>query len=979
MNLKITNPLSFIFLFLVFSQKLNSQIINTIAGGAPILNGVPALSCPIAFPIGLSVDRNGNVFFVEYGQNIVRKIGVNGLITTKAGNGNEGYSGDGGNALLASFNFPEQTASDQLGNLYISDTYNNVIRKISTSGIITTYAGTGAYGFSGDGGPATQAQFYGISDFAVDPTGNIVVCDLDNKRIRKISNTGIVTTIAGNGGTGNTGDNGLAINAEIGYPNRLTIDNLGNIYFSNEESYVRKIDVNGIITTVAGNGNYGDGGDGGQALNAEFGEIASLMVHNNELYLLDFQFSKVRKINSSGIINTVIGGNGQGFSGDGGPAVNAQFNALFDMAIDQQGNMYLADAYNNRIRKVNLIGVVNTVAGTNPNNNVSSTSIQTPTPDNLMLDQGKALYYFEEGTCLFRKINFDDDKIINTAGTGIPGNTGNGTPANIAGIDFLSGITKDANGNIYLANDNKIRKINQNGIINHYAGNFYGSSPDGTHLDSLNFDFIWDIKTDNQNNLLVSEYGKLRKINLSTGIISTVAGNGSQGYSGDGSDALNAEIHAENIAIAKNGDIFICDGYRHNIRKIDHQTNIITTIAGNGNQGYTGDGGLSVNSQLNSPSEIALDTLGNLFIADTDNNAIRKINLQSGIISTIAGNGTAGFYGDGGPAAYAKLSGPTGLAVDPSGNNIYISDQKNSRIRCISNLAIPEICMVTVDSTSQHNIIYWDKSSYYNVDSFFIYRETNSNPSVYTKIGSVSNDSLSLYMDTARSVNVVNGNPNVTTYRYKLRYQDKIGNFSFNSNFHNSIYVNNTGSFFSWNNYEIQNNGNPASYYQLMRDNYANGNWEVVGTTAGNQTNLNDPNYSTFENTALWRVETVWNINCAPTLREANPNSIATQVVKSKSNIRNNRMVGLNNILKDEFIHVYPNPAKDFLKIDLTIFDLISNNLEIELINTLGQLISKQKITSKNTEINLDNITSGLYILKLNSNNKIKTIKFIVE
>jgi hypothetical protein len=344
-------------------------------------------------------------------------------------------------------------------------------------------------------------------------------------------------------------------------------------------------------------------------------------------------------------------------------------------------------------------------------------------------------------------------------------------------------------------------------------------------------------------------------------------------------------------------------------------------------------------------------------VSDYGNNVVRKIS-SGGIITTIGGMNSGGFSGDGGPATSAQMLGPSGIISNPSGTAIFFTDQLNSRIRSISNVPTPDICMVTVDSLSQNNIIIWDKTSYLTADSFIVYRETNSSPSIYSRIASISKDSLSQYIDTVRSSYAVNGDPNITTYRYKLQLRDIFGNYSFMSNYHNSIYVNNSGSNFSWNSYVIENNANPVSYYRLLRDDFNNGNWSVVGTTAGTQTNLNDPNFNAFQNTANWRVETVWGINCTPTMRMSNPSNTQTTVVKSKSNISNNRQVNISTFNKSN-VSIYPVPASDVITIQapvriekVHVFDLLGNKvLEAE-----GQ---------QRTTLDVSGLPAGYYEVRL--------------
>ena len=217
----------------------------------------------------MAVDASGNLYIADTGNNRIRKVSATGIITTVAGNGSAGYSGDGGPATSAQLDGPEGVAVDGSGNLYIADTCNNRIRKVSATGIITTVAGNGSAGYSGDGGPATSAQLSLPAGVAVDGSGNLYIADSGNNRIRKVSATGIITTVAGNGSPGYSGDGGPATSAQLNQPAGVAVDASGNLYIADSSNNrIRKVSATGIITTVAGNGFDGYSGDGGPATSA---------------------------------------------------------------------------------------------------------------------------------------------------------------------------------------------------------------------------------------------------------------------------------------------------------------------------------------------------------------------------------------------------------------------------------------------------------------------------------------------------------------------------------------------------------------------------------------------------------------------------------------------------------------------------------------------------------------------------------------
>ena len=289
-----------------------------------------------------------------------------GTINTFAGTGNRGYSGDGGLATLAQLGTPAGVAADALGNVYIVDADNHVVRKVDSNGIITTVAGTGGKNFSGDGGPATAALLNAPNDVAVDGYGNLYIADLGNHRIRKVNQSGLITTIAGNGSDQFSGDGGPAIAAGLNFPHGIAVDTAGNLYIASPyNARVRKVDTNGIITTVAGTGNDGYAGDGGPAIAAQLRHPVDVDVASNgNLYIADAENHRIRKVDPSGMITTIAGTGNSGYAGDGGPALNAQINLPHGITVDSSNNVYIGDRLNHRVRKIDANGIITTLAGT---------------------------------------------------------------------------------------------------------------------------------------------------------------------------------------------------------------------------------------------------------------------------------------------------------------------------------------------------------------------------------------------------------------------------------------------------------------------------------------------------------------------------------------------------------------------------------------------------------------------------------------
>ena len=355
-----TGPLS--YQWQLNGTNLPNGIITTVAGNGTngySGDGGVATNAELNYPFGVAMDTTGNLFIADDGNERIRKVGPNGIITTVAGNGTNGYSGDGGAATNAKLNYPSGVAVDAIGNLFIADYGNNRIRKVGINGIITTVAGNGAGGYSGDGGVATNAKLNYPFDVAVDTTGNLFIADNDNERIRKVGTNGIITTVAGNGAGGYSGDGGAATNAKLNSPFGVAVDTTGNLFIADRYNQcIRKVGTNGIINTVAGNG-YGAGtyygnysGDGGAATNAELNDPSGVAVDTTgNLFIADEGNNRIRKVGTNGIIATVAGNGTSGYYGDGGAATNAELNYPIDVAVDTTGNLFIVDAFNNRIRK----------------------------------------------------------------------------------------------------------------------------------------------------------------------------------------------------------------------------------------------------------------------------------------------------------------------------------------------------------------------------------------------------------------------------------------------------------------------------------------------------------------------------------------------------------------------------------------------------------------------------------------------------
>ena len=687
-----------------------SGIITTVAGGGHPPKNIPAISADIQAQ-SVDIDSAGDLYIA--GEYRVFKVDGDGIISTIAGTGRipgrgtSGYNGDGIPAIEADLSNPSAVAVDSDGNVYIADRDNGRIRKVDSAGIITSVAGGGSLSFDDEGDLAVNGRLGHPADIAFNENGDLYIADSDYHRIRKIDTNGIITTVIGNCTSAScpgsfSGDGGLASAAGLNFPSGIAFDASGNLYIADTgNNRVRKVDGNGIITTVAGNGLAGFSGDGSEATSAELSSPSAVAVDAaGNLYINDgvagsyyfpnYGNHRVRKVDASGIITTIVGNGVAGFSGDGEAAINALLNYPSGLAFDGDGNLFIADRGNNRIRMVGADEKIVTVVGNGWNGVIgdgnSAILAMLDSPSGLAIDAAENLFISDTQNNRIRKV--DADGIITTfAGIGDDpalSGTGDGEPASGAQIYSPEGIAVDAGGNLYIA-DGTIRKVDAAGIITTVAGNGAmgpGYSGDGGPATSAQLSDPHGVAVDAVGNMYISDTGNnsIRKVNTN-GIITTVVGNGTS-YVG----VLN---HPLGITVDADGNLYIADTYNNVVRRLS-PTGILTTVAGNGSASFSGDGGLAIKAGLDAPSAVVVDSAGNLYILDAYNQRVRRV--INRYISTIAGNGMwnntyeyGTFSGDGGAATSAGLSFPKeqfslGLAVDFDGN-VYIADNGNNRVR----------------------------------------------------------------------------------------------------------------------------------------------------------------------------------------------------------------------------------------------------------------------------------------------------------
>jgi uncharacterized protein (TIGR03437 family) len=640
----------FFGIFLAAAAWSQSYVISTVAGSGAPVTPVAATQASIGDPARVAADSAGNVYFGSL--HSVFKVDPSGTLTRVAGNGRPGYTGDGGPATDAQLLNPMGIAFDSSGALYVADRDANVVRKIRADGVITTIAGiegqlrspagvaVDAAGniFVSDSGNQRVARFTpdghfagslgdgflnGPEGIALDGSGNLYIADTFNGRIRKVATDGTLSVIAGTGQTGiYNGDNNPATSAALSLPTDVAVDASGNLYIADfGNSRIRTV-VAGIMRTVVGSTSGAPYADGQEAINARLNGPTGVAVDRaGNVYLVESGVGsgtglargdfRVYKVNTLGIIATLAGNGQPSYSGDDGSALRSQLNGATGVSVDGSGNLYITDAGNNRLRVVAPNGNISTVAGNGTpgfaGENVAPAASQLKASVGVATDVAGRIYIADTGNSRVRRVD-PGGNIVTVAGNGNASYFGDGLDARAASVNQPEGVAVDTTGNLYIADtlDNAVRKV----------------STDGT--------------------------------------ITTIAGFGSPAFSGDGGPATKAALnHPRGVAVDANGNVYIADTGNDRVRKVDF-LGTITTVA----------------DSLSGPRAVAVDRAGVLYISDTGHNQVLRGK------TVIAGSGVCCYSGDGDFATAARLNAPAGIAVDAAGN-VYVADSGNNAVRVL--------------------------------------------------------------------------------------------------------------------------------------------------------------------------------------------------------------------------------------------------------------------------------------------------------
>ena len=698
--------------------ELKQGEITTVAGGSTFIgDGGTAELAAVQGPSGFAIDPQGNLFFSDTDHQRIRRVdAITGIITTVAGTGvlpqNLGEAlGDGGPALEASLAFPRGLALDAAGNLYFAEEASHRVRMVKASdGTILTVAGGGSAGL-GDGDKASKARLNGPRAVVVAPDGRILIADTGNNRIRQVTppagedsspGDGTITTLAGGIGASEfscasdpeLGDGCDALNARLNAPSGLAWDEGDIIYIADSFNHrIRKID-NGKITTVfefSGSSAVSTVRTAttliGEPLNTPRGVSVDI---NGALLIADTGNHAIRRYDpQTGMIATVAGTGRKAFSGDGGAADQATLDSPHWVAADGAGNLFVADTGNGRIRRVEpRKQEISTYAGAGPDTNIGdgdeAIKATLNFPSAVAFAPDGDLFIADSGHHLVRRVHGSKSNCISTVvGTGGRGSCDEGDSAllgsgNSGTLRFPGGLDIDDEGNLFIADSGNqiVRRYDPQGMLVETGvaeSDIKLSFPQGIMFDSEQEElFITD--TANHRVLLADSMLSL----------SLFAGTGQRGAGQASGPAQAVMLNGPlGVGIGPQGDVYIADSFNNRILKVDRRSGTTPTVSIAAGEGTSdlGDNGPAILAQLDFPTGLAFDRAGNLFIADALHHRIRRVDAQTGVISTFAGS-DLGFKGDGGPASDAKLNFPSALRFGKDGS-LFIADRNNHRVRAI--------------------------------------------------------------------------------------------------------------------------------------------------------------------------------------------------------------------------------------------------------------------------------------------------------
>lgn len=642
------------------------------------------------YPAGIASDSGGNLYAADINNHTIRKISSSGIVTTLAGLAGVSGNADGA-ASNARFNQPESVAVDTGGNVYVTDTANHTIRKITPAGLVTTLAGLA--GSSGtNNGIGSAARFYLPNGVAVDGNTNVYVGDFYNQTIRKITLDGMVTTLAGLAGASGV-NNGTGDAARFSYPSRVAVDRGGNVYVADTDNFtIRKITPAGVVTTLAGLAGTSGTNDGTGSL-ARFNQPFGVAVDaSTNVYVADTGNHTIRKITPAGVVTTLAGLAGTTGSTNG-TGTAARFNGPAGIAVDSNNNIYVGDTYNHLLRRITPAGVVTLFAGspaTTGSTDGAGSAARFNYPAGITTGTNGNYYFADVANHTIRRITLagEVNTIAGLAGTsGTNDGTGDG-----ARFNYPNGAGVDNGGNVYVADsgNHTIRKITPAGVVTTFAGRAGVAGTNNATGNAARFNSPARVAVDGDSNIYVADSANhaIRKIS-SAGAVTTLAGLAGTFGTNDGTGGMARFNQPFGVAVDGGGNVWVADTGNHTLRKIT-PTGMVTTVAGLAGTAGSADGSSTV-ARFNFPGAVAVNSSNELFVADYSGHTIRKIT-PAGMVTTLGGMpGSPGNIDGTGSAV--RFNQPFGVAV--SGSDVLVADYSNHVIRK-GIPALPDVPVVDV-------------------------------------------------------------------------------------------------------------------------------------------------------------------------------------------------------------------------------------------------------------------------------------------
>jgi sugar lactone lactonase YvrE len=739
--------------------ELDDTIVTVAGNGGFGYNGdnIAATSAQLGLPAAVAVDAQGRIVISDALYRRVRRIELDNTITTIAGTGIEGFAGDGGLATSALLGLPVGIAVDPTGQVVFADPQNQRVRRVGTDGIIATAAGTGTFGFGGDATEATGSLLYDPFSVEVDAMGRVYISDTFHHCVRRVELDGSIVIVAGTGVGGFSGDNGPATSAQLNLPNGIRIDGQGRLLITDTFNHrIRRVDANGVITTIAGTGVAGTSADGLLATLTKLSNPNDVAVDSSGRVLIaDTYNSAIKRIKADNTIETIAGTGAAGYDGDGLVATASRLAFPYNLSVDGMGRVLISDTANQRIRRIELDNTLVNIAGNGINgqgaDGLAPLATALDGPQTVHVDSMGRVLFIDGQNHVIRRLEANNTLSVIVGTIGANGSRGDGGSAVGSLLNNPHGFAIDSQDRIYIADTNNkhVRRVTS-GVITTIAGRIdpesvgpstrarledpqaiavgpsftlVAAGASGT-LEAIRNGRVEVIAGHYPQDLATSTLARYR-----TNTFGSVGGTAIDPVSGtiylteSSSNRLHAITqtnpadpktwtiaalaNAAGIAGFADGAagtarfraptgvyldaqariLYIADTGNHAVRALDLNTNMVTTIANASHSlGFSGDGGAATAAQLFGPSAVTRCTNGDMFIADSSNNRVRRI-VAGGTISTVLGDGVPASSGEGSPARTFPVDRPRGLACDAFGN-LYVTSSTTVRLLTANDMGI---------------------------------------------------------------------------------------------------------------------------------------------------------------------------------------------------------------------------------------------------------------------------------------------------